>query len=183
MRNKKAFTLAEIMVVIGIIAIVSLISLVLLPNNNKRRKQAERAARQAAADIRQMQNYALTGKQETSLPPGEKICGFGAYFNTDTNYVLYYNHAANTDDCPNRPSDYNPLSPYSTDVISKNLSDGTTMSFDGNPTAYFFIPFATTVLTYSGMPIIFKNGDDAYYTVCVFTNGVVEEREGQSDCS
>ena len=72
MMHRRGFTLIEIMVVMAIIGIVTAVTIVSF-GSGKERKAVEGQARKVAAAIREMQNYALTGKQiGTNVP-----CKFG----------------------------------------------------------------------------------------------------------
>lgn len=182
---KKGVTLIEMVIAIAIIGIMATATVFSL-NENKNAKQAEVAAREVAASIRQVQNSALNGKQDGGNPL-RKICGYGFYFANalPNEYKFFYNYTDNAGDCAAISRDYNAEAP--TYVFETKTFQGGTVISAGMETSaiYFDLPF--TNVSYNGAAInaqkIILQSGSAYYTVCVYARGDVQEKSGDVSCN
>jgi type II secretory pathway pseudopilin PulG len=149
--NKKAFSLVELMVIIGIIGIMSSVVIVSL-QRGKVEKELETAAREVSAAIREAQNNALTGKSASSSDP---ICT-----QYDFTYYANANYSVGTVGglgCP---------------LVGYTLKNGVTFASSGSFS--FSIPFGNIS---SGASIQLTKNSSSYY-VCVSTGGAVTEQKG-----
>ena len=97
MKNKKGLSLLEVIIVVAIIGIMSSISIVSF-SKAKLRSSVETAAEKAIAVIREAQNYALTGKEVSTLchtysvnftpSTGSFLLTNGGLCSLNKNYVL-----------------------------------------------------------------------------------------------
>lgn len=154
-KDLSGYTLIEIMVVIAIIGFVS--SLVLTGLNNQRaQKQTESSAREVEGLIREVQGYALTGKQ---IVPNSEPCSYQVSWSGVT-YNFTYNYKSGGS-C---------ASP-STQAASYTLKDGVT--FTGSGSFYFTPPHATPSFTGTRGITLGKAG--VTKIVCTFSDGLVKE--------
>ena len=94
MRKLKAFSLAELLIVIAIIGIMSVVGFVSL-SANKTHANLTTAQREVASAIKLAQSYALQGKAQGGSTP----CGYGFRFTNPTNYEVFYNTPASGTTC------------------------------------------------------------------------------------
>jgi len=89
-KKEKGITLIEIVVMLALIAIFSSILISDFPKI-QRQFMLSRASHKLAQDIRRAQDLALSGRRPTEEDEGEKIAGYGIYFNTSTptQYIIY----------------------------------------------------------------------------------------------
>lgn len=155
--NKKAFSLVELMVIIGIIGIMSSVVIVSL-QRGRVEKELETSAREVSAAIREAQNNALTGKSASST------CSdyYFTYIAGST-----YTVGGSPNSCPS---------------TSYALKNGVT--FESGGSFYFRIPFGgvelVTPLDEFPVDIKLLKGDDSEYHICVNGAGAVTEQKG--DC-
>ena len=180
---KKAFSLVELLIAIGIIAVMSSVLFVSL-NGSKNIKQVEVAGRQLAAAIRQAQNYALSGKGDPANT-SRKICGYGIYFaDGGSQYQPFYNYTNSAGDCAAISKNYNVAAPTFASP-AQALPDSVLISTIFSTDAFYFtIPFADT--NYNGGALgtqkISLQKNSAKYTVCVYGRGNVTEKAGDATC-
>lgn len=95
MRQKLAFTLIEMVIVIAIIGVVSSIVITTL-SANRIGRELDRHIHVLAGTLREAQNYALTGR---SADLNQENCYFGLRFVDDSQYQLlsYYRSSGNCD--------------------------------------------------------------------------------------
>lgn len=86
LKKYPAFTLVELLIVIGIIGIMSVVGIVSL-NSGKSQLKLQSAQREVAATIKLAQSYTLQGKTQNGATP----CGYGFRFSDDENYEIFYN--------------------------------------------------------------------------------------------
>ncbi|MFZ1720353.1 MAG: type II secretion system protein [Candidatus Moraniibacteriota bacterium] len=173
-KKKKGFTLVELMVVMAMTAIMLAVTLTSL-SGVKDRKAVEGEARKMAATIREMQNYALTGRQ---MGVGQVTCGVGidSISDTDTSYRVSYAYRSGAT-CANSPT----FVSLSTNSLSNGVkffvgSSNTTDAF------YFKVPRgnlmdrSSVAVTTAQLIVLQKN--TASYSVCIYPVGIVTETEG-----
>lgn len=87
-KEKKGFTLLELMVIIGIMVILSLI---VLPNYRQGERQflLQRTAHKLAEEIRAVQNMAISGR-ECPECGGQKPDGYGIYIDAPQKEIIVY---------------------------------------------------------------------------------------------
>lgn len=138
----------ELMIVIAIIGILA--TIVISTPNNKSQKSVESAARNLAAAIREVQNYALTGK-------GAGGCSYQFSFaDGASNYSV--------SGCVNQ---------------SYPLGNEVTIGSASANSLIFTVPHANNDVSGSALRVTLVK-DLKSYSVCVYSNGNVEEKEGGS---
>ena len=87
---QEGITLIEIVVMLALIAIFSSILISDFPKI-QRQFMLSRASHKLSQDIRRAQDLALSGRRPAEEDEGEKIAGYGIYFNTSTptQYKIY----------------------------------------------------------------------------------------------
>jgi prepilin-type N-terminal cleavage/methylation domain-containing protein len=128
-KNKKGFTLIEVLVVCAIVGIMSAVILVMMSSGNRQKNEVQVAAREVAAAVREAQNYALNGKnasascgnQYTFIPSN----GYASYSITGcvtANYTLKNGVVFTTGDTVRYDTPHAGMTPNSTVTItvSKN---------------------------------------------------------------
>jgi prepilin-type N-terminal cleavage/methylation domain-containing protein len=173
MIHRRGFTLIEIMVVMAIIGVITAVTIVSF-GSGKERKAVEGQARKVAAAIREMQNYALTGKQVGSNVP----CKFGpgSAMSGDIIVPLRYSYRTGTS-CSAGMS-------ASTDIpgMTMSLENGVTFASDSNE--FFFTVPRGELVDFMGVPISttvniqLSKGSTTYYSVCVYPGGQVKDVAG-----
>lgn len=169
MMRKKGFTLVELMIVMAIVGIMTAVTIVSL-GDARDRKAAEGEARKFAAVVREVQNYALTGKQ---LSAGEVTCSVGMRTialatGATTSYDIFYTYRSGAD-CNT-----------STAVIFATNTLLNEVEFSNATTAFSFsVPRAE--LNFSGPPKSFVlSKGSATYAVCVYPSGRIEDVSGST---
>jgi type II secretory pathway pseudopilin PulG len=146
---------------------VALISL----SGAKDRKAVETEARKFAAVVREVQNYALTGKQFVS---GRVTCGVGVgdITNLENAYdTLYFYRSAL--DCTVNPSQAT--------LVTNILSNG--VHFSSTTNAFNFLVPRGEVSGLSPDPLkISLSKNAATYSVCIYSSGRIEEQVGSGAC-
>lgn len=173
-KTKSGFSLVELMVVLAIVLIMTGIFLA-NQNGNKDQENVETAARQVAAQIRQLQNEALSGKQIG----GVLVCGFrfdivsGALV-FSTSYYSYSDCAAGTGAAQIGASTQFNLN-------SKGLLGGTAKANSSN-SFYFKAPRAGLSGGQVLINLVSKDGTK-HASVCVCTSGNILEKGDDTACS
>ncbi|MEP7162590.1 MAG: type II secretion system protein [Candidatus Moraniibacteriota bacterium] len=170
-KKESAFTLIEVMIVIAIISVTSAIMLVSVSSQRVAR-DIQQSIQQAAAGIREVQNYALTGKKNSL---GGSACYFGFGINPlalNTYQYLVSSRDPVTGNCGN---------PVVIQTVT--LAGGVTFS-DLNPNnVYFALPRGETA-TWNGSSFVNLGSGALPYqlnkssqsaSVCVYAAGLVKE--------
>lgn len=178
MKTKKGFTLIELLVVMAMTAIMIAVTLTSL-SDARNQKAVEGEARKLAATIREVQNYALTGKvffhDHDSNPATDSIprviCGVGIFNigDEDESYRTSYAYRNGTS-CAD-PVVFVEISPIS-------LSNG--VAFSGATNAFYFrVPrgdlmnrLSVAIVT---PQLIVLQKNTANYSICVYPSGAVTE--------
>lgn len=151
-KKHPAFTLIELLIVIGIIGIMSVVGIVSL-GSGKSKLKLQSAQREVAATIKLAQSYALQGKTQNGATP----CGYG--FRLDPNdstdkkkYEIFYNAGPNCDQKNSDPNyrHYRNGNPDPSGIAeSHELGNGVKLKapniYSGDPNTtelYFTIPHA-----------------------------------------
>ncbi|OGI16651.1 MAG: hypothetical protein A3J63_02145 [Candidatus Moranbacteria bacterium RIFCSPHIGHO2_02_FULL_40_12b] len=165
---RRGFSFIELIIAMAIFGIMTAAMLVSLLGG-KDAKAVEVAAREVAAAIREVQNNALTGKQD-SANPSRKICRWLMYTYSNTpNYTVYYYYGDCTISFQQvyfNASLKNNVNFLTSDNVSFKLPHGTAESF-GSPMSN---PVKITLKS--------TNNATIKYTVCVYPSGRVEEISG-----
>lgn len=170
-KKKKGFTLVELLVVMAMSATMIAVTIVSL-SDARSKKAVEGEGRKFAAVVREMQNYALTGKQFES---GRVTCGAGIFSigNEDGSYRTSYAYRTGTS-CANA-SVFENLSPVP-------LLNGVQFSSDVGA-FYFRVPRGDAVdsslATIATPRLIVLQKSTAYYSICVYPSGAVTEAASQ----
>jgi len=166
MMRKKGFTLVELMIVMAIVGIMTAVTIVSL-SGARDRKAAEGEARKFAAVVREVQNYALTGKQ---LGTGLVTCsvGMNAIASGATSYGIFYTYRSG-DDCNTSASNA---------FVTNTISNGVAFSSAANAFS-FSVPRGEINLGGNPDPIpIQLSKGSATYTVCIYRSGRIEDVNG-----
>ena len=147
-KNKKAFSLMELLIIIALITITTGIALAFV-GSNKGRTELEAAANEVVSNLRETQNYALTGKSAIG-----------------DNCVKYEFHASSNS------SDYSMIGYDEEDVvcgfnIDYHLSGK--VEFDGDVSISFSTPHGDV----NAGNITLKKEPDNYYHVCINSAGLI----------
>ena len=158
------------MVVMAMTAIMIAVTLVSF-SGVRDRKTVEGEARKFAATIREVQNYALTGKE---MATGRVTCGvgIGAIDADETAYRTTYIYRSGTN------CDDSPTSAIST---TNTLSNGVKF-FNVVDAFYFKVPRGNLVdsarVAITTAQLIVLQKSTANYSVCVYPSGMVTETAG-----
>ena len=170
--QKNGFTLIEIMVAMAIVGIMSAMVLTSL-SSGKERKVVEGEARRVAAAIREIQNYALTGKQISGQVPCR--FGVGAISIGDISMLLNESHRTGAS-CAAGAS-----APAPIPGMAVTLSNGVTFTADVNADFFFTVPRGELNPNGNATPIKLQLGKgSATYSVCVYPGGQVKDVMGAS---
>ncbi len=181
-KNKKGFTLIELMIVIAIITIMTAIILTIDSKGNDKLK-LETTAREVVSIIRTAQNNALSGKQ--FLDKRSCFFEFKLLANSYTMEGEFYDPA----------KEANCVSPSVEVINAGNLPKGVNISsvYDGNVVSSigFKVPFGNIVADHgvydSGESIkksirmTISNGGGLDYVICISPSGRIDELGITSD--
>jgi prepilin-type N-terminal cleavage/methylation domain-containing protein len=163
--TRRGTSLIEVMAVIAIIAIVSG-ALMVAFSRNRQASNLEAAGRQLAADIRTVQNYALSGKMQGSTIP----CSYGVVWGTGaTEYNVTYKKLAGVDTCGNS----NP-----TTIKTAQLPSGVT--FGSGSAITFLLPRADFAVYHSSITL--KAGS-LTKLICIYRNGKILDNQDSCPAS
>lgn len=167
---KNGFTLIEVLVVMAIIGIMSAVVFASL-SAGKEKKIVEGEARKVASAIREVQNYALTGKQIIGQVP----CKFGVVqFTTGDNQISVSESHRTGASCSLGAS-----APTFIPGMTITLSNGVTFANDLNFEFYFVVPRGELDPNGNTTPInIQLNKGSTTYSVCVYSGGQVKDVSG-----
>ena len=163
--KRKAYTLLELLVVTAIIGIMASIVLVNM-DANRAQKQIEAGGRDMTGVFREVQQYALTGKQfvASSTP-----CSFRVSWNAgSSNYTATYYYRDGNGRCA-----------LSSVIATYTLSHG--VVFNNGSTVDFAVPYGT--LNFAGNSVgaeLGKSGRSGM--VCVYQNGRIENSVDTTSC-
>lgn len=170
MQRIKGFTLVEIMIVIAIIGILSAAGITSL-SSGKERKVVEGEARRLAATIREVQNYALTGKQIGGQVP----CKFGVQALTSGDSQMFFAESHRT----GASCSVGASVPAAIPSMTINLANGVTVANDLNFDFFFTVPRGELDPNGNTTPInIQLHKGSATYSVCVYPGGQVKDVQG-----
>lgn len=178
----KGFTLVELVVVMAMTAIMIAVTITSL-SGARDKKAVEAEARKFAATIREMQNYALTGKvffhdhdsNPATDPIPRVVCGVGidSIDVDNSTYLISYPYRTGTS-CADSPE-------FSELPGVNNLSNG--VRFSSTTDAFYFrVPRgdlmnrSSVAITTPRLIVLHKNTAD--YSVCVYPGGGVTETVG-----
>lgn len=170
MLRTKGFTLIEVMAVMAIIGVMSAMVFTSL-RSGKEQKTVEGEARKVAAAIREVQNYALTGKQIG----GSVSCKFGIMPLTagDSQIILTESHRTGSS-CSTGIS-----AAAAIPGMTINLSNGVTFSNDLDYNFFFTVPRGELDPNGNATPIGLRLGKGSTtYSVCVYPGGQVKDVSG-----
>lgn len=160
-KNKSGFSLVELIVVMAIIVIMTGVLLVSQGGNNRNQEDVEAAARKVAAQLRQLQNEALSGKQIG----GTSACYFNFVAVGTATYQINYNNCSNV------------LIAGSSQSFDINTSKNVTA---GAITITFLSPRGGSA---SGKVILTSTKDiNVQSSVCVCSSGNILEKKDNSAC-
>lgn len=146
-KNKKGFTLLEVLVVITMVAIMTVATLSTL-NTNRIERELEAAGDQVYSALRETQNYALTGKEVDSG------CDMYEFHYDGENYRIE-NTSSTGDTCT-----------FSFGSELKNA-----VQFSGADNISFSVPHGNVGI--AGVKSIGLEKDGRTYNVCVYDTGVI----------
>lgn len=170
-KNKKAFSLIELMIVIAIISIMTIVAIISL-SPARTATQLNAAEREVASTIKKAQSYALQGK----VAGGKVSCGFGIYFKDATNYEIFYKDGTGID-CASFNATPNLASTNT--LESYSLKNGITNDSAGKK-IYFTVPhgniFNESGGAFDSLSITLKTLDNKTKSVAVGKGGNIEEK-------
>lgn len=150
MKNKKAFTLVELLIAIGIMGVMTAIMLVSASSSSKELNSLKVEARNVSSTLRQLQNDALAGKNASST-------------GVACSYIFSGTGSS---------SNYSATSGCGAVAVNYALKSGIKFS-SGGASVVFTNPYATVVTS----PIQLIKGSSKYY-ICVNTSGTIVEQAG-----
>jgi prepilin-type N-terminal cleavage/methylation domain-containing protein len=175
-RSLQGFTLVELMVVMAMTAIMIGVTLTSL-SGAKDRKAVETEARKFAATVREMQNYALTGKAIDSNGNPTCAVGINVINGGATAFQPRYKYrTGGVASCAagNTAADFGAVRP---------LSNGVTFSVGSTGDIYFDVPRGNIDFTSLVNPTRIEFAKStARYSVCIYPIGRVEEQAGSVAC-
>jgi len=189
-KNKKGFSLLEIMITVAIVGILTAVVLTMQSRSRKAR-ELEMAGRKVSAKMREIQNNSLSGKQ---MAEGVTACGFGytPAASGNKSYRAYYNYydSDRTDiDCSSVAKGFGGSSAVYEEVRLEDNSTASGRVYIDSGTltgAYFSIPHGS-VFNNSGAVIVSTRyltlrSDAGYYNVCFYPTGKIEEPGLNTSC-
>lgn len=172
MLNKNGFTLVEIMLVMAIIGVMSAMVFSSL-RSGKEQKAVEGEARRVASAIREVQNYALTGKQISGQIPCR--FGVGSIAIGNTSMVLRESHRTGSSCSAGASAD------AAIPGMTVSLSNGVRFTADVNASFFFTVPRGELNPNGNATPIGLRLGKGSTtYSVCVYPGGQVKDVMGAS---
>jgi prepilin-type N-terminal cleavage/methylation domain-containing protein len=171
LKNKKGFTLAELMIVVAIIGIMTSVSLLMF-NKNRSQKEVETGARLLSATISQAYNNAITGKMYKVGGADKNACVYGVRGGGGTlGMISFASYIAPANTSCTQPG--NPVSEITTNIQGVK-ADVFQISYS--------LPFGKT--EFNGVELvgpakirIYSARDNSIaYAVCVFPSGRVYEK-------
>lgn len=178
-KTKSGFSLVELLIVFAIMIIMTSI-LLANQNNNKAKSDVEAAARQVAAQLRQLQNDALNGKQVnngsgTMINACDFILNIGGaqsdgVTSTATTYVIYNR------DCT--IAGHVPIKDTSNNIIKQTFNFNKNNKVTASSASFVFSSPRGDVLSGN---IVLSEGS-SQITVCVYSSGNVTELKGFGGC-
>jgi prepilin-type N-terminal cleavage/methylation domain-containing protein len=158
---RRGMTLIEMIVVVALVGIMSSVTVVLMAGSRTDRA-LDAAAREVAALVREVQNYALTGRQVSDV---NVACLYGMKAVNATQYQVFYQYREADKTCTDALSD-------DTEYFSRVLPHGVEFS---DPA--FSVQYALPHAALGGTPKITlsKAGSsgDRRAAVCLYGNGDV----------
>jgi len=133
-------TFIEIMIVITIIGILAVTAIIAM-SPAKSMAKMEAAQKELESEITLAKAYALQGKIQNISGTPKTPCGYGIWFPSETQYVIYYNQDT---DCETANADNSKKhhSSSSYEVVRKTLSGGIKISNWSGMEVYFTVPNA-----------------------------------------
>lgn len=174
---KKGFTLIELMIVVAIVGIMTAATMVSL-SSGREAKQVEGEARKFASAIRELQNYALTGKKFHATEP---TCQAGLrviFENNVSTPFPSYKYRSGTD-CGTMT-----IASSGTFALGNGVRFGDGSGLFAFSGLYFTVPRgdmvnAANVAIASTTRVSLKKGSSVW-SVCIYPGGRVEEYSGAS---
>lgn len=153
-KNKKGFTLTELLVAIAIIGIMSAAALAYFSNNLRADQKLKLSADEMVAALREAQNNALSGKNMGNTD--ELPCSYTFSRVNDSSYKIVFNYHSSSTQCS---------SPSSRDLAVYQLKNG--VKANANFSINFDVPHGTNFIPGS---IILTKDSQSYY-VCLNASG------------
>ncbi|MFA6383111.1 MAG: type II secretion system protein [Parcubacteria group bacterium] len=184
-KPKKAFTFIELLIVVALIGIVS--AMVLSSYRISRaQKEVEVAARGLAAVIREAQNSSLTGKRLTCAGSSVMPNSYKIRIYNETPMKISSFFASSDSACTNHDDNEYSVTKFKNVINNK---DGLGCDVTTDCVVTFSVPFGNRgALGYTdangNAKILLQSTSytSAYYTVCVYISGNVEEKLGNVAC-
>lgn len=172
MLNKNGFTLIEIMIVMVIIGVMSAVVLSSL-RSGKEQKAVEGEARRVASAIREIQNYALTGRQISGQVPCR--FGVGSISIGDASMILNESHRTGASCSAGASAD------TAIPGMVVSLANGVRFTADLNANFFFTVPRGELNPNGNTTPISLRLGKGSTtYSVCVYPGGQIKDVLGAS---
>jgi prepilin-type N-terminal cleavage/methylation domain-containing protein len=167
MKNKKGFTLSELLIVVAIISTMTVVSLTYL-GQNKKSRDLENSTREVTAAFREAQNDALTGKTSDA---NNYPCFYRLKIESRTDYSLNYIYHVKGDtvvtDCSKPGLSTSKLATYTL----KNLVQFDAMNADGT-TYDYQVPHNLS----QANPILIRlNQNGKTHDICIYPSGDIKD--------
>lgn len=180
--KKKGFSLLELVIVFAIIALMTG-ALLLNRNTDKSQTEVEAAAQQLIAQIRLLQNEALSGKLFGTAPSQTPACYFRlSAVSGEDNYIISYYDCSAT--APNLIETLSPIKFNSKNTVRMSSADVSFQFSAPQGTLLNTTTFPYTSLDSAKIILQSKNNVSSTDSVCICKSGkIFEQKDSAAACA